>query len=62
MASRGVVIPFPMHRVRRPRTAGHHVSLEAYLDLERLEQAGLRFFAWCLLASVACFGLVAAAL
>lgn len=62
MASRGVVIPFPMHRVRRPRTAEHHVSLEAYLDLDRLEQAEIRLFAWSLLASVFCFGLVSAAL
>ncbi len=62
MASRGVVIPFPMHQVRRPRAAGHRVFLETYLDLERLEQAELRFFAWCVLASLLCFGLVAAAL
>jgi hypothetical protein len=62
MASRGVVIPFPMHRVRRPRTAGHHVSLEAYLDLERLEQAQLRFFACCLLGGALCLGVVSVSL
>ena len=53
MASRCLVIPFPMHRVRRRahRVTSAHAAIDALQELEALEQAQLKLCAWCFATS-----------
>jgi hypothetical protein len=53
MASRCLVIPFPMHRVRRRshRASAAQAVIEALHDVDTLEQAELRLFCWCFATS-----------
>jgi len=56
MASRCLVIPFPMHRVQRVRPRPHRVraanaALDAMRELDALELAQVKLCAWCFATS-----------
>ena len=53
MASRCLVIPFPIHRIRRrtQRVSAAYAASEALREIDALEYAELKLCAWCFAVS-----------